>query len=1247
MRQYKPHNDEKYIKARKERKRRVRLMACLAAVVVLCTAYALVRPALTQELRCAIPEHTHTDDCYTPVSDGESAAPGDSGETPDIHLHSPDCYDGGGNLSCGMVQLSGSQDGGDAPAGAESDGSAPLTCSITDEEHVHGPRCYGTWVLTCGMEEHVHTGECYYSAGDEEEPAGGEDSQSLMSGALDISLLYGDEQPQEKHPDGVSYYTHGSMSGYIMLEPDNLDADLTDVTVTLSFPKQYVEKDTISIPPFSTNSSATEYEILPVEEDEDNYSISILFSIYDKTQTLVLPFTLSFLDDVVPDNYELPVTASVSCDSFSSETSPSIYKPIYNEWAIEKFVNSNRMAAFSRDGAEVVVTPLDENGNPYLDDATYVKFAFIVNNYTNPNCNLSDLRDACEVTLTDTLPEYTDLNGESHIAVFDPDMNPGWELSGDGLTVSKTYYGKNSDEVLIQIYNDELQLRFPGLVFTAQDDGVLTADLDNSISLTAVPSGEAKGETRPTAEDPLRFRLTNDPGTSGTFTKAAMKGNIYDVDIYKTNPYPWGLSLKNDKVQPLRHLVIQDRKIVEDGDVKVSGLDEALKFVSLESNAISSVLPDGKTYADIIEKVTAYYADSTVEDIPVTQADASGNISVSFDEDRVCEGYDIVFCDDYEMQFGENVGFTVYTVYRDPENTHVPSGEEKVTYTNTARSVNSYPVGDEMKYAYMYASHRYDMLPSVEKLSVNKLTLCNNETDKLWGGGGNKVGDVYFYLIQLSGVLLEPGEKEYGDIQVVDLLPEGVTYDKIYLIQQANAVPSILEGGTSYQPDIIENYHNSGRTAVIFHLNGENLQKALKTPPTDIYFGVRINQDARSGTIRNYVYVAGEDLDEYQGATGGTQDIYDLNNNGRTDDQIAYSYSDAVVVAAQSVYAEKFIAPAGSENWSSQGLSLTAGSEFDYLLSITNETAAEYTGLTVYDVLPRIGDKNIFLTLDRGSEFQVQLREAITPPDGYTVFYTTSMDVYNNSMHDMENAGIWTEEVSDYSAVTAFKLVAGEGTVMAGRSVFKVRIPARIPSSFDEASLELLDGKAGQDAASGTVSYLEAVNSFGFRADQLSLEKDSNTVWVRVPFAGFQLKKTDAASGEGLAGAEFTLTDENGSEVYRALSDAQGLIQFRKLTEGTYTLTETKAPDGYADKHISITVTIVRNPVTMEYTVSFSGGYAGAGTLEDPLCIGNITAYRLPETGGSGVRVFYALGAALLVSAAALSAVRRRLRTKG
>ena len=323
----------------------------------------------------------------------------------------------------------------------------------------------------------------------------------------------------------------------------------------------------------------------------------------------MLPFTLSFLDDVVPDNYRLPVTASVSGGDAAA---PTIYRPLYKDWEIQKFVNSNRLDAFGKDGAEVVVTPQEEGGNPYLDDLTYIDFAFIVNKYTNDQCSLADLRDARSVTLTDTLPTYTDRNGVSRIAVFDADQNPGWTLM---------------------------------------------AELSSSVVLTAIPSGEAPGETHPEADDPLRFRLTTGPTTQGKFAKGAEKGDIYDVEVYKTNPYPWSLALSNDKSQPLRHIVIQDRTIVENGEVVLAGLDEALRFVRLESVTTGASLPEGKTYADLVDHITAYYTDGTIQPISALQADAHGNIAVTFDEEKVCDGYDIVFAEDYEMQAGGQVRF--------------------------------------------------------------------------------------------------------------------------------------------------------------------------------------------------------------------------------------------------------------------------------------------------------------------------------------------------------------------------------------------------------------------------------------------------------------------------------------------------------------------------------------------------------------------------------------------------------------
>ena len=552
----------------------------------------------------------------------------------------------------------------------------------------------------------------------------------------------------------------------------------------------------------------------------------------------------------------------------------------------------------------------------------------------------------------------------------------------------------------------------------------------------------------------------------------------------------------------------------------------------------------------------------------------------------------------------------------------------------------------ETKYVYLNAQHSYDMLPSTEHLSVGKLTLCNNGTQTLLGRGGNHIGDYFLYEIALTGSLLEPEIKTYEDLRIVDLLPDGIRYDSIHLLQGVSGL-LLLDGGNAYQPEILENYHNSGRTAVIFHLNAENLQRTLATVKlAKVYFWVQIEQSARPGTVRNEVYVVGDNLDEYQGQTGGAADRYDLNNNGETNDKIAYAFSDATIIAAQSMYAEKFIAPAGSDSWSKQGLLVKAGSDFDYLLEIVNETAAVHTGLTVYDTLPRIGAPNLFGTSGRGSEFPVRLRSAITPPEGYTVYYTTSPEVYTHFMEEMVDSDIWTTSVTGFASVTAFKLVAGEGTELAGNSRFQVRIPVCTPKTFDEDSMALLRAKVDQDQASGTVSWLQAVNAFGFRTVQAPTVKESNTVWARVCFAGFCVKKVNSATQAALPGAEFTLTDAAGSIIGTAVSDAGGRLQFRELTEGAYTLAETKVPDGFLDTHVSVAVTITQNPVTLAYSVTFSKDHTGLGTSADPLCIENHGAYVLPKTGGRGTAAFYVPGAFLFLSAALPDLRKRRSRKR-
>ena len=138
MRQDVLRNAEKYTKVHKRQRLRHRVVTVLAGVVVFCTTYALILPAITLEKQCDIPEHTHTDACYAQVTSVEKRVPVCSAKTLEIHRHTADCYDANGNPTCGYADF---------------------------VVHSHDSRCYdetgNLWCPLSEIEAHRHTADCY------------------------------------------------------------------------------------------------------------------------------------------------------------------------------------------------------------------------------------------------------------------------------------------------------------------------------------------------------------------------------------------------------------------------------------------------------------------------------------------------------------------------------------------------------------------------------------------------------------------------------------------------------------------------------------------------------------------------------------------------------------------------------------------------------------------------------------------------------------------------------------------------------------------------------------------------------------------------------------------------------------------------------------------------------------------------------------------------------------------------------
>lgn len=157
------------------------------------------------------------------------------------------------------------------------------------------------------------------------------------------------------------------------------------------------------------------------------------------------------------------------------------------------------------------------------------------------------------------------------------------------------------------------------------------------------------------------------------------------------------------------------------------------------------------------------------------------------------------------------------------------------------------------------------------------------------------------------------------------------------------------------------------------------------------------------------------------------------------------------------------------------------------------------------------------------------------------------------------------------------------------------------------------------------------------------------------------VNKTDK-DGNALSGAGFTLYRGTGNDKVAVGTEITGVttFQFKGIDAGTYTLVETTVPNGYnkaADVVFKVVATYTEsddNPVLTSLDVNdinnnsiTVGENAAFSITTDAKAIEttviNKAGATLPETGGMGTTIFYALGSILVIVAGVMLITRRRM----
>lgn len=154
------------------------------------------------------------------------------------------------------------------------------------------------------------------------------------------------------------------------------------------------------------------------------------------------------------------------------------------------------------------------------------------------------------------------------------------------------------------------------------------------------------------------------------------------------------------------------------------------------------------------------------------------------------------------------------------------------------------------------------------------------------------------------------------------------------------------------------------------------------------------------------------------------------------------------------------------------------------------------------------------------------------------------------------------------------------------------------------------------------------------------VEGDDNTISYTKKLAGaeFKLYKMD---GNNKVYYKFVAADEENDTPAKVewvaadaadvkTSDANGELEFKGLSAGTYYLEEVKAPEGY---------NLLAEAVPVEVKNADNAAYLANASVN----VENNNGLELPSTGGIGTTIFYAVGGALMAGAVILLITKKKM----
>ncbi|HFI0616799.1 TPA: SpaH/EbpB family LPXTG-anchored major pilin [Streptococcus suis] len=280
--------------------------------------------------------------------------------------------------------------------------------------------------------------------------------------------------------------------------------------------------------------------------------------------------------------------------------------------------------------------------------------------------------------------------------------------------------------------------------------------------------------------------------------------------------------------------------------------------------------------------------------------------------------------------------------------------------------------------------------------------------------------------------------------------------------------------------------------------------------------------------------------------------------------------------------------------------------------------------------------------------------------DGEKPYYNTFglIDTHDTTLtfnpagdHELKVAGT-SIVLTDKGEEADYTIVEGDPKPAAGKATFKVKLTqAGINKLAEQGGQTLeftytmkLNDTAVMDSKNVNKVTVEYGRKEGEFRDVVTTPGNEKVVYT----GGYRFRKTDVSTKKPLAGATFVVRNaasagkylkidadtkeiswvDTYEEAKKFTTEADGIVDIKGLTYGTYYLEETQAPTDY-----------VKLTERISFIVAFDSYNT---TTTTPHNVANTPKGFLPSTGGAGIILFVALGAAMVGLAGVYFTSRRK-----